>query len=621
MNFPPAYGIGLPMFKERPIAIRIIFFIFLFALGASLFLNIRGLQKNFLFADEATYYMLTQSIAQDGDIEYTRRDLIRYYQSFNAGPLGLFLKKGKDEKIYFAKSFAHSLFSAPFAKLLGCNGILVFHSLLFFLLLYLGYAYFSTANPPAFSLAIVFTFFFASVAMVYFLWLSPDFFNLFLVFCVLFLWLYKYQALRRPQQPPVLPARLHHFFLSPWSDFLAAGLAAVAVFSKPPNIVVMGPLVLHLLLQKKWIRTGSVILIFLAVSALFWGSNYYITGDWNYQGGNRKTFYGEGGYPLEKEHLTFERAVGGVMTSEGYAEKHLYPPRVFIRNIFYYFFGRFTGLTWYYFPAVLALILFFMRRKSPYQWMLLAALAGEILIYIVLMPDNYNGGGGALANRYFLSIYPFFLFLPGLERKPKELGISWAAASFFVAQILVSPLQHSHFPATHAKKFPFTLMPVEMTLINNLPTNTNPAAQRQPVGMEYTWLYFLDDNFIPRTTSALESRGFYTRGPHEADMILKTFYPIKKVTFRFLNNPRMSNTITVRFGGESKKITLGSLQRGALTFTPKRVFKMNQWIHLYRLSVKAEKGSIPHFEQELSEEKRYLGVFFELDIIPEYWPE
>lgn len=245
------------MFKERPIVIRIIFFMFLFALGASLFLNIRGLQKNFLFADEATYYMLTQSIAQDGDIEYTRRDLIRYYQSFNAGPLGLFLKKGKDDKIYFAKSFAHSLFAAPFAKFLGCNGILVFHSLLFFLLLYLGYVYFSTANPPAFSLAIVFTFFFASVAMVYFLWLSPDFLNLFLVFCVLFLWLYKYQASRRPQQSPVLPARLHHFFLSPRSDFLAAGLAAVAVFSKPPNIVVMGPLVLHLLLQKKVVEGGE----------------------------------------------------------------------------------------------------------------------------------------------------------------------------------------------------------------------------------------------------------------------------------------------------------------------------------------------------------------------------
>ncbi|MFW6136724.1 MAG: hypothetical protein ACOC5U_01475 [Candidatus Aminicenantaceae bacterium] len=609
------------MFKERKTAFHIILFIFIFALGASLFLNIRGLRQNFLFADEATYYMLTQSIAQDGDLEYTRRDLIRYYQSFDAGPLGLFLKKGKDGKIYFAKSFAHSLFSAPFVKFLGANGIMVFHTLLFFVLLFLGYLYFTLANSPLLSLATVLTFFFASVAMVYFLWLSPDFFNLFLIFTVLFLWLYKHKAEQHRHPEPGAPSWLHHFLLSPWSDILAAALAAIAVFSKPPNVVVMGPLVLHCLLKKKWLRAGSVVLVFLTVSALLWGSNYVITGDWNYQGGNRKTFYGHGGYPLEKDHLTFEEAQGGIMTSEGYAERHLYPPRVFVRNIFYYFFGRFTGLTWYYFPAVLALLLFFMRRKSSYQWMILAALSAEILIYIVLMPDNYNGGGGALANRYFLCIYPFFLFLPGLKRSPREVGVSWAAASFFIAQILISPMQHSRFPATHAKTFPFNLLPVELTLVNNLPTNTNPAAHRQPVGIEHTWLYFLDDNFIPRTSSVQEKRGFYTRGPHKAEMIMKTFYPIEKITFRLLNNPRRSNTITVHFAGETKKITLGSLQRGSLSFSPRRVFQKNQWIHLYRLTVQAEKGSIPHFEQELSEEKRYLGVFFEVDIVPEYWPE
>lgn len=609
------------MFKERKTAFQIILFIFIFALGASLFLNIRGLRQNFLFADEATYYMLTQSIAQDGDLEYTRKDLIRYYQSFDAGPLGLFLKKGKDGKIYFAKSFAHSLFAAPFVKIMGANGILVFHALLFFVLLYLGYLYFTLANSPLLSMATVLTFFFASVAMVYFLWLSPDFFNLFLIFAVLFLWLYKHKAEQHRHPEPAAPSWLHHFLLSPWSDILAAVLAAIAVFSKPPNVVVMGPLVLHCLLQKKWLRAGSVVLVFLTVSALLWGSNYVITGDWNYQGGNRKTFYGHGGYPLEKDHLTFEEARGGVMTSEGYAERHLYPPHVFVRNIFYYFFGRFTGLTWYYFPAVLALVLFFMRRKSSYQWMILAALSAEILIYIVLMPDNYNGGGGALANRYFLCIYPFFLFLPGLKRNPKEAGISWVAASFFIAPILISPLQHSRFPDTHAKSFPFNQLPVELTLVNNLPTNTNPAAHRQPVGIEHTWLYFLDDNFIPRTASVQERRGFYTRGPHKAEMIMKTFYPVEKITFRLLNNPRMSNTITVHFAGETKRITLGSLQRGTLSFTPRRVFQKNQWVHLYRLSVKAEKGSIPHFEQELSEEKRYLGVFFEVDIVPEYWPE
>ena len=164
-------------------------------------------------------------------------------------------------------------------------------------------------------------------------------------------------------------------------------------------------------------------------------------------------------------------------------------------------------------------------------------------------------------------------------------------------------------------------MPAELTLINNLPTNAHPPAQRQSVGIKYAWLYFLDDNFHARTTSDLEKNGFWTRGPHKAEMLLKTYYPIKQITFRFLNNPRLSNTVTVRFAGESKQVTLGHKQWGSVTFTPDRVFRMNDWIHLYKLSVRASKGSIPHYEKEDEDERRYLGVWFEVDIVPVYMPD
>ena len=229
------------------------------------------------------------------------------------------------------------------------------------------------------------------------------------------------------------------------------------------------------------------------------------------------------------------------MTSEGYSGKHLYYPRVYIADLFYYFFGRFTGLTWYFFPAVLALFLFAFRKKQLYQWLLLAALAGEILIYIIMMPDNYAGTPGGLANRYFLNIYPLFFFLIPLELNIKEISFSWLVAAIFIAQILVNPLQHSHFPATHAKKFPLKLLPPELTLINELPTNTNPRARRQNVGMKYTWFYFLDDNFIPQHKLGNGKKWILDRGPHKAEMIIKTWYPIKKITVHLLNNPRMKN--------------------------------------------------------------------------------
>ncbi|NOR13121.1 MAG: hypothetical protein GQ545_07695 [Candidatus Aminicenantes bacterium] len=594
--------------------------IFLFFLGLSLFINLPSLQGNFLFADEAIYYSMTQSLANDFDLEYTKKDLIRYYKAFDSGPLGIFLKKGENDRLFFAKSYIYPLFASPFVKVFGCNGFLVFHSILLFFMLIMGYSYFSLSNTSSLSFAAILTFLFASAACVYFFWIHPDFFNLFLVFFVLFLWLYKHkkeEILQNEEQK----TKLVSFLLSDWSDYLAALVAGIAFFSKPPNIIIMGPIVLYALFKKKFVKAVLIILIFALTAGLFFGINYLATGDWNYQGGERKTFYGEGGYPLEKDHITFDTAKGGTMSSEGYTEKHLLPVKFVFYNLFYYFFGRFTGLTWYFFPAILALILFVMGAKRIYQWFLLIAIFGGIFIYIVLMPDNYAGGGGTMGNRYFLTIYPLFLFLPHLKMKPRHIALCWVMAAVFIAPILTNPLLHSHYPATHAKKAPFKWLPLEMTLVNNFPTNTNPSARRQPIGIKYSWIHFLDDNFIPRQEeSELEKFGFWTRGSHTAEMILKTYYPIKSLTVHLLNNPRMRNDITVKVGREKKKITLGQNQRGILTFTSLKPFQIKA-IHLYRIKIGASKGSIPYFEDEYSQEKRYLGVYFEFAIEPEYMPE
>ena len=48
------------------------------------------------FSDEATYYMMGHSLAEDGDLTYRREDLVRVWREYSAGPTGLFLKKGRD---------------------------------------------------------------------------------------------------------------------------------------------------------------------------------------------------------------------------------------------------------------------------------------------------------------------------------------------------------------------------------------------------------------------------------------------------------------------------------------------------------------------------------------------
>jgi len=601
--------------KKNPIFIAI-FLIFIFFLGFAVSVNLPAIHQGFLFDDQAVYYSMAQSLAQDGDLEYTKKDLIRYYEVFPSGPLGIFLKKAREGKLFYAKSFAYPVFAAPFVKLFGVNGALIFHSLLLLLLLIMGHAYFSLSNSPPLSLITILTFLFASVAGVYFLWISPDFFNLFLVFTILFLWLYKHKLPERANAERQTD-KLQAFLRSDWTDYLAGLLIGIAVFSKPPNIVLLGPIVLFSLAKKNFFKTFLIILCFLLTSGIFWGINHLVTGEWNYQGGERKTFLYS--YPLEKADITFDSIKTQEMTADGYAKKHLLPAKLIPHNFFYYFFGRFTGIVWYFFPAFFFLILFFLGKKQFLRWLIFGTICAEILIYIVFMPDNYGGGGGTLANRYFLNIFPLFLFLPSEKRTIRDLAVIWIAAAVFIAPILIGPFAHSHYPATHVKKFPYTVFPVEMTLVNNFPTNTNPWGFRQEVGTEpdIGWLHFLDDNFYRRMKeSDAEKRGFWTRGPYAAEMILKTYYPVERLDFHLLNNPRMRNEITVQVGKQKKRITFGTKQRGTLSFSPVKAFKIKS-LHLYRIKISASKGSIPYYESEQSKEKRFLGVFFEIDIVPE----
>jgi hypothetical protein len=604
------------MFSTKNSSFIGIFLIFIFLLGFSLFVNLPAIHQGFLFDDQAVYYSMAQSLAQDGDLEYTKRDLIRYYEVFPSGPLGIFLKKARDGKLFYAKSFAYPLFAAPFVKLFGVNGALVFHSLLLLLLLLMGHSYLSLANPHSLSLITILSFLFASVACVYFLWISPDFFNFFLVFTILFLWLYKHRLTEKTEANSQT-TKIRSFLLSDWTDYIAALLIGVAVFSKPPNIVLLGPIVLFSLAKRRVLKASLIILCFLFTSGIFWGVNYLVSGEWNYQGGERKTFLYS--YPFEKADITFDSIETQEMTADGYAEKHLLPAKFIPYNFFYYFFGRFTGIAWYFFPAFFFLILFLTGKKQFFRWLIFGAVFAEILIYIVFMPDNYGGGGGTLTNRYFLNIFPLFLFLPMEKRKLRDIGVIWIAAAVFIAPILIGPFAHSHYPSTHVKRFPFKLFPVEMTLVNNFPTNTNPWAFRQEVGIppHIGWLHFLDDNFYRRIKeSDVEKRGFWTRGPYTAEMILKTYYPVSRLDFHLLNNPRMRNEITVQVGSRKKRITLGTKQRGILSFSPVKSFKIKA-LHLYRIKISASKGSIPYFETETSRERRFLGVFFEIDIVPE----
>src|SRR5690606_9005974 len=120
--------------------------------GLALSVNFRtaavGIQS-----DEATYYLMAYSLAEDGDLEYRREDLERGFREFESGPSGIFLKRGTDvtgfrftarppfvefpgvpdrdtSRLYFGKSYAYPIVAAPFVKVLGTNEFLAVNALL-----------------------------------------------------------------------------------------------------------------------------------------------------------------------------------------------------------------------------------------------------------------------------------------------------------------------------------------------------------------------------------------------------------------------------------------------------------------------------------------------------------
>ncbi|MHB8055609.1 MAG: hypothetical protein ACYDH3_10220 [Candidatus Aminicenantales bacterium] len=613
------------MLPEKKGALTAIVLISAVFLGFALFADLPALHDGFLTADQAAYYSIASSLAYDHDLEYTKKDLVRYQEQFWAGPQGVFLKRIKTpagDKLFFAKSMAYALFAAPFVRVFGPNGPLVFHAILIFLLLLMGSSYFALRNSPGLSTLKVGAFLFASVAGAYTVWIAPDFFNLFCVFTVLFLWLYKHRKTEEPTasaQPPAEAepqkarrSRWTAFILSDGSDYLAAAVSGIAAYAKPPNVAVFGPLLLWTLLKKRPGKAVLLVLVFALAFGVLFGANFLLTGDWNYQGGERKSFYYS--FPYERPDLTFDSARGRLMSTDGYLERALLPAKFVPINLFYFVFGRFSGMAWYFFPAILALILFFLGKKSLDRWLLLAAIAGEILIYVVLMPDNFGGGGGSLANRYFLGIYPLFFFLPRLQIKPRHIATEWAAAALLIAPILISPIQAAHAPADRAKHFPFTLFPIELTLINDLPTNTNPAAFRQQWGeplFDDRFLYFLNDNYNPKHR---EENGWWTLGDRKVEFILRTAAPAKEVVFHLLNSPRLENEVTIWMAGQKKTIKLGSQQRGDLRFAVGDGFIVRH-ARMYRVRIKASKSSTPYFEDGQGNEKRWLGVFFTPELI------
>jgi hypothetical protein len=608
------------------------------------------------FSDGATYYGMAHSLAADFDLEYRREDLTRVWREYPSGPEGVFLKRGRDvqgvgltsappfvqletaddwdtNRLYYAKSFIFPFFAAPFVWLFGTNGFLVLHAILMTLCFACAYAFLAVRSAPVPALIFATAFLLVSVVPVYMVQFMPDFFNLAMVLIGVFFWCFK-EAVADANGARV--GRSTPWLLGPRSDFVAAVLIGIATFSKPTLIPAIAPMLLLFAARRQWLRGVIAGGVFACVVVGLFAANVAITGDWNYQGGDRKTFYSTQGtplpgFPFQTERQRFETT--GLDRATNRVPVEVLTGRdafieVLRRNLGYFVVGRHTGLLPYFLPGVAAVLLFLFSRtgpRRPWQWLTLAGAVAGALLLILYMPFTYSGGGGPVGNRYFLAVYPLLLFVtPPLARLTTAIVVV-AASAAFTAPLVTNPFYVSFHPGEHSKKGLYRMLPVELTLLNDLPVNVSPSRVKVPLGGSPPLLaYFLDDNAYGR-----EGDKFWVRGEQRADVMLRApvvtelrgeeevVRPLQVARLEVvLESGPVSNRVTVRSGAETQVVDLPANDSRAITLAmgsglPYKAFPELPTNYVYLLSIASESGFIPMF-QTGGGDSRFLGVFVRL---------
>ena len=393
------------------------------------------------------------------------------------------------------------------------------------------------------------------------------------------------------------------------SDLVAAVLLGIATFSKPTNALLFVPIAAWLLWRRQPLRAAGAGTLFLATAVGLFGINLAISGEWNYQGGERATFYWE--FPFQTPGAGFdvgqERARDEALTDVIFERSVVWTNLV--HNVKWFFVGRYAGLVAYFFPAVFALVAFALafRRRPAWQYFALAGALAQIAIFIVSVPYTWNGGGGSVGNRYFMGAYGAFLFLiPPITRVPVAV-LPLIVGGLFTAPLVLNPFVTSFRPADHAKSGPFRLLPVELTLVYDWPLNNQLDRVRvwfgdHPRGSSPGFqIYFFDDN------AYVEGDGtFWVKGESESQFLIKTDRPMRRLLLTITAGP-VPAQVHAELAGRSQEITLAPGQSQQLAFTMGEGFPYQGRWPVWTASISSSSGFVPIFHGA-PDDARHLGV-------------
>jgi len=567
--------------------------LFLLLLGAT---ASKGKLPGHFIADEAAYYMMTESLARDGDLRFTPEDLERTCRDWPNGPEGVILKTTDGgQTVWYGKLYLYSLVAVPFYLVLGARGFVFLNLLMLLVMSAMGYRYLERGAVDESgrnrALAFALTFFLLSASFSYAFWFQPEVFNIFLVFCGCYF-----------AFPPLSPATGMSTGAGDktsgnpiWRIILAAGFLALAASMKPVSLLYL-PLLLAGMrpLKPGGFRKLLVAGVFVLLAAgAYHGISRFAGGGWSPYRGDRRSFNHESGYPGQRPAEELWTRVGKTGKEEQYEgwgkakinpRYHLDPSKLFY-NSFYFLVGRHTGI-------------------FIYLWLLLA-IAGHALFFFILMPHNYQGGGGFIGNRYFVFSYPAFFFLRRLPPGRGWLVACWAVAGLFLSQLIFTPfgaVTHRPTLQAHTRNPVFRLLPYETTL-------------RYIPGYRVYWhggtqVRLMDGNAYWEK----DDDWFWVRGESTTRVLYASPAPLERMIFH-VSDPE----VEISGGWASGSTVLEDPQlnpdndphfrlfqpRGTLTRVLLAYNYEPYWF--YTVTFRTRKGTLPYLENPESRDKRYLG--------------
>ncbi len=566
------------------------------------------------YGDEATYYLIGQSLVHDFDLQYRAEDIARARQEFPQGPSGVFLKRGTtdgqlesgNDRLFFGKSFVYPLFAAPFVAVFGTNGFHVFNAVLLALGMWCAYWFLSARSTPAVSAVLAAGFLIPTVVPIYWAWIAPELFNCIVGLVAYFFWLYKFVA-------PEAPSPAREWLRGPWSDAIAALLIGILTFSKVSNALLGVPIGLWWLWHREWRRAAVVAATFVVTAGVFFGVNAAVSGDWNYQGsGGRATCYGT--YPFETAGQNLDvcdpRATDKAMTDIWFDREVFWSN--LRANLGYFVVGRYGGVLPYFFPLFFAPIALALsgRKQRSWQWIVFASVLAQGLLFLITQPYSYFGDGGSVGNRYLMGGYGIAVFmLPPIVTLRAAL-VPWLVGGIFMAPMLLTPFDTSARPGDRAFRGPLRLLPPELTNFNALPVNTEGELMRRWFGETdghpgFQLMYLDKDSYLKEA----DGLSFWTRGKSRAQLLVRTNEPETRLELR-LQAGHVPVTVRAALNGESQVVSLVPQQRGVLSFAlpPGLPYKgAGNMSYVWKLAIETDNGWVPA-EVDGGHDTRFLGV-------------